>query len=65
MSETTNTTTTKRRRRTPEQRARFAEYMRQYRKDHADKVRQWRMNYIRNAARRLEDAEDRADGDPE
>ena len=63
MSETTNTTT-KKRVRTPEQKARFAAYMRQYRADHADAIREHRRRYILNAARRIE-AEQRGGGDPE
>jgi len=56
-------TSTKKRVYTAEQRARQAAYLREYRREHPQRVAQWRRNYILAAAARLQaQAEEQAAG---
>lgn len=48
--------TTYRRPKTDEARQRQNEYLRRYRREHPDRVQQWRRNYILRAAQRLKAA---------
>jgi hypothetical protein len=56
-------TSTKKRVYTAEQRARQAAYLREYRKRNPQRVKQWRENYIKAAAARLQAATKAAGGE--
>lgn len=45
----------------PQQKSAYIVYLRKYRRDHPDKVKQWNENYILRAAQRI--AEQRSKGD--